>query len=255
VSRFPRAGLTRRSSLLMHWRAADVGLLEPRDASTAALTPLAPITGQSVTFTRASEASASDYSGVTYTVGHSQPAWNWVDGSPGLFIGPAATGRNADKAEAAFGRSTLASHSGYIAARFEGTARQSARVGIGAGVISVELGDATGGGTRTTALHWGATGTSATGWTEVASSSLATGELVEVGWTCSSSGKLVVQLAKDGGAVLDTASGSAATGVSTAPSGSLYIGSRGATSQLDGTVATIKIAAGSKTLAQMRSSF
>ena len=255
MSRFPRAGLTRRSSLLMHWRASDVGLLEPRNATTAALTPLAPITGQSVTFTRASEASASDYSGVTYTVGHSQPAWNWVDAQPGLYIGPSATGRNADKAETAFGRSTLASHSGYLAARFEGTARKSARVGIGAGVISVELGDATGGGTRTTALHWGATGTSATGWAEVASAGLATGELVEVAWTCSSSGKIVAQLAKDGGAALATASGTSSTGVNVTPSGVLYIGSKGATAQLDGSVAVLKIAAGAKTLAEMRSSF
>lgn len=255
MSRFPRAGLKRRSSLLMHWRASDVGLLEPRNATTAALTPLAPITGQSVTFTRASEASASDYSGVTYTVGHSQPAWNWVAAQPGLYIGPSATGRNADKAEAAFGRSTLASHSGYLAARFEGTARKSARVGIGAGVISVELGDATGGGTRTTALHWGATGTSATSWAEVASAGLATGELVEVAWTCSSSGKIVAQLAKDGGAALATASGTSSTGVNVTPSGVLYIGSKGATAQLDGSVAILKIAAGAKTLAEMRSSF
>lgn len=255
MSRFPREGLTRRSSLLLHWRAADVGLHDPRNLTSSALTPLKPVTGQTVTFTRASEASATDAGGSSYTVGHSQPAWSWAADEPGLLVAPAATGRNADKASVAFGRSSIASHSGYVAARFTGTARKSARVGIGTGVLTVEAGDATGGGTRTTLLHWGATGTSATGWVEVASAGLATGELVEVGWTCSSSGKLVVQLAKDGGAVLDTTSGSAATGVNAAPSGVLYIGSKGATSQLDGSVVALKLAAGSRALTTMRTVF
>jgi len=229
---FGRNRTQRNSRLLFHWRSADVGLDNPRNRTTGALTPLTPLSRQAYTFTRASTATALDSAGNSYNVGHSFPAWSWYGGEPALLVRPASGGRAVDSFEVTFNYATLKNHSGYIKFR--------APDGFGSGS---EL------------LQWGSSGTVPTVFALVGLDTDDDADLFELRWSVAADGSVTIGAAANGGVETSGTSSPSNVGVNTTPATQLWIGSRGTAATSNCALYSVKIAAGALTLQQMREAF
>ena len=233
IARVPYRQTERRSELLFHFRASDLEFGDPRNPSTGALKPVNALTRQAVAFTRASTATAVDRQGATYTVGHSLPAWSWIDGKPALLVRPASSPRTVESMEVTFNYATLKSHSGYVAFYAPDGFPQE----------DVPL------------LHWGdAAVYDISDWAYYfdTATTPTSSQLVELRWTVASDGAVTLGVAVAGGSELVGTASAATSGANTTPSTSLWIGSRGTTDTSGLAIATVKIAAGTFTMQDLR---
>ena len=229
---FGRNRTQRNSRLLFHWRSADVGLDNPRNRTTGALTPLTPLSRQAYTFTRASTATALDSAGNSYNVGHSFPAWSWYGGEPALLVRPASGGRAVDSFQVTFNYATLKNHSGYIKFR--------APSGLD---VPAEL------------LQWGSAATTGSEYALLALDSDDDADLLELRWSVDANGAITIGGAVNGGDEVAGTSAGNNSGANTAPATQLWIGSRGTAATSNCALYSVKIAAGALTLQQMREAF
>lgn len=234
TARVPYRQTERRSKLLFHFRASDLEFGDPRNPSTGALKPVNVLTRQTVTFTRASTATAVDRQGATYTVGHSLPAWSWYAGKPALLIRQADGSRAAETCAIAFNPLTLAQHTGYMS------------IYAPNGAVGAEE----------PILHWGDAGiTDATSWALVALESTDPNDLLELRWSVAANGAITIGAAMNGGTEQIGQPVAASAGVSVEPDAVLSLGSRLNIAWGNKALAVVKIAAGAHTMQQMRELF